>query len=439
MKAGIFLASDFKEGNGANARIKAYAKGLKEKGVDVEILFLHASSFNNTLVNNQNQGFWNTIFYKFLNNRVTRPSSIPGKILDSLRSIIGSTYYILKNRKQFDIFFLYTPKFHQFFHIFLLSKLLGITTVVEKTELYSALFKNSTSPSDRLLRQIHLFDETYCHRFCDHLVVISRQLYNFYRQYFPEHRITLLPIIVDMERFTHLNGHPKKPYRIGYLGSFGEKDGVPGIIEAFSRIHSTMPDLKLRLIGYNPQPETTEAHLSQHKLNGSVENLGQVKYSDIPDLLHECDLLVVNRTNSPYAHYGFPTKLGEYLATGRPTIVTNVGDIPHYLEHKENTYFVDPEDTEALAKVFQARYEHYDYFNRIGENGKKATQQLFDYRIHVKQLYCLLNRLVNNKIEAGSSETRAIQSSLPDNISTEYPTVPTQLSKCYLEPEKPKD
>lgn len=400
MKVGIFLASDFKEGNGANARIKAYAKGLKEEGVNVEILFLHASSFNNTLVNNQKKGFWQGVFYKFLNNRVTRPYSILGKLLDSLKSIIGSTYYILKHRQEFDMFYLYMPKLHQFFHIFLLAKVLGIKTVAEKTELYSASSNDQASLKNWLLQQIEKMDEANSQKWCDHLVVISSNLYQFYRQYFPEDRITKLPIIVDMERFTHLNGDPKKPYRVGYLGSFGEKDGVPGIIDAFAQANHQIPNLKLRLMGYNPNEAATKAHINHYQLNGAVENLGQVCYSDIPDLLHECDLLIVNRTDSSYSHYGFPTKLGEYLATGRPTVVTKVGDIPKYLEHKENTYIIEPEDTEGLAEVIKDRYAYYDYFNKIGERGKEATQRFFDYSIHVNKL-CRLFKQLKPEAEEG--------------------------------------
>lgn len=430
MKVGILLASDFTEGNGANARIKAYAKGLRDEGADVEILFMHASSFNNTLVNNQKKGFWKGIFYKFLNNRITRPSSLSGKIWDSFMALIGSTRYFLKHRREFDFFYIYAPKFHQFFHIFLLSKLLGITTVVEKTELYSALYEDDSSLKNRFLKQLHLWDETYCHYFCSHLVVISQKLYHYYRQYFPENRITLIPIIVDMQRFSHLNGHPKKPFRIGYLGSFGEKDGVPGIIDAFANAYREIPDLKLRLIGFNPNDDATKAHLAQHQLNGSVENLGQVRYSDIPELIHQCDLLIVNRTNSTYANYGFPTKLGEYLATGRPTVVTNVGDISHYLKHKENTYIIEPEDTQGLAEVIKARYTHYEYFNQIGQNGKLATQQLFDYRIHVKELYKLFCKLMTpNEVEQASSKAP----------KTEIPGVNLELPKASHQPKLTKE
>lgn len=433
MKAGLFLASDFTEGNGANARIKAYAKGLKEEGADVEILFLHASSFNNTLVNNQKAGFWKGIFFKFLNNKVTRPSSKTGKMVDSLRAFAGSTWYILKHRRAFDLFYIYAPKFHQFFHIFLLAKLLGIPTIVEKTELYSALYRDPPTLKNRMLYHLHRLDETYCHYFCNHLVVISHQLYRYYRQFFREDRITLIPIIVDMNRFTQLNGHPKKPYRVGYLGSFGEKDGVPGIIDAFAKAHEEFPDLQLRLIGFNPQPAVTESHINRKGLNGAVENLGQVRYSDIPKLIYQCDLLVVNRTNSAYAGYGFPTKLGEYLATGRPTVVTNVGDIPAYLKHNRDTIIIEPEDTKTLAETIKDRYKHYEFFNQIGENGKAATRSLFDYHIHVKKLYQIFQTLTSEASNPPASDETNPKEGLDDpTLMEKKPTVTNQNSFASL-------
>ena len=49
-------------------------------------------------------------------------------------------------------------------------------------------------------------------------------------------------------------------------------------------------------------------------------------------------MLVLARPDNIQAKGGFPTKLGEYLATGNPVVVTKVGEIPNYLIDGVNAF-----------------------------------------------------------------------------------------------------
>ena len=61
----------------------------------------------------------------------------------------------------------------------------------------------------------------------------------------------------------------------------------------------------------------------------------------MPKYLCNAKLLALARPDSIQAQGGFPTKLGEYLATGRPVVVTKVGEIPDYLEDGVNAFLSD--------------------------------------------------------------------------------------------------
>lgn len=391
MRIGFILTGDFEEGNGANSRIKAYAKGLSAENEKVEILLLHASSFNHSNINTRKSGTWEGIRFQFLNGRCSRPEGLWGKLLDSLRSVVYSTLFLLRYGRAYDAFYLYGPKLQQAFHLYALLKLLGVPLVVEMTEQYSAQYQKWSlrRPQHLVGYYLNRFQERFLGRFSNHVVVISKKLYEAYRSYVPERKLSLIPIIVDFQRFQHLNGRPYKPFRVGYIGSFGQKDGVPGILQAYLEARKNLPELRLRLIGFGENEAFSTTQLASQG-DPMIEFMGQVFYQNIPDYLHSCDLLIVNRPDTPYAHYGFPTKLAEYLATGRPTIVTNVGDVSHYFKSDRETLIVEPDDPQALQAAILARYQDYHFYNQVGLAGADRCKVLFDHHHHVDSLKNLL-------------------------------------------------
>ncbi len=191
---------------------------------------------------------------------------------------------------------------------------------------------------------------------------------------------------MDLKRFSAPTKSIDPTYTVGYLGSFGEKDGVNGIIHSFKEATKKMPELKLKLIGYNSHNKETKLELKKNKLNGQVERSGQITYEKVPTWLAKCDVLVMNRTNHEYSHYGFPTKLGEYLATGIPTICTKVSDIEKYLVHTKDSYLIDADNAEQLTQAILKRYEHYTDFNTMGQHGKQVAKSMFDYHKYIPVL-----------------------------------------------------
>lgn len=358
------------------------------------LFLMGPSAFNSNGINHKAKGLSNGIYFNYLGGAVYR---IPGFWKRNLRKFFTAWlafFFLIKKGKKFDLIYLYQPNLPFFLPIYLYCLLCRKKVVVEKTE--NELFKSTLSANDKLIRNLERLNQFLLPKVASHLVVISDKLRQHFTPKFGAEHITTIPIVVETERFSgiHMNGHVHN--RIGYLGSFGDKDGVEGIIHAFSKVKRTNGGLKLRLIGYNPKVQYFEGVLKEAGLNGEVEKTGQVTYNDIPGLLAECDLLVVNRTNQPYSHYGFPTKLGEYLATGIPTVATKVGDIEHYLENGKDILLIDPDNSEALQQVIQQRYTSQFDYHTLGNNGRQAANRHFDFRAHVSVLHDLFKKLVRN-------------------------------------------
>ena len=90
--------------------------------------------------------------------------------------------------------------------------------------------------------------------------------------------------------------------------------------------------------------------------------------------------LVLARPDSLQARAGFPTKLGEYLALGRPVVATMVGEIPCFLKDGVSAYLAEAGNANDIAEKIRMVFSDRDYAESIGKAGRVVAEKFFDYR-----------------------------------------------------------
>ncbi len=119
---------------------------------------------------------------------------------------------------------------------------------------------------------------------------------------------------------------------------------------------------------------------------------GRIDKDQVPHYLMNAKILALARPDSIQAQGGFPTKLGEYLATGRPVVVTRTGEIPLYLHHGQNALLCEPGNVDDFANKLRWALENYDHACRIGANGRIIAETVFNSRIQAKKLSTFLEQ-----------------------------------------------
>ena len=114
--------------------------------------------------------------------------------------------------------------------------------------------------------------------------------------------------------------------------------------------------------------------------------LNGLPHDDAIRIMAGARCLALARPDSLQARSGFPTKLGEYLALGRPVVVTKVGEIPRYLKDGMSAYLVDPGDTEGFAEKIHEVFADPERAERIGKAGREVAVRCFDYKVHAAAL-----------------------------------------------------
>ena len=124
-----------------------------------------------------------------------------------------------------------------------------------------------------------------------------------------------------------------------------------------------------------------------------------VARNDLPMYLAQASILVLARPSSRQSEAGFPTKLGEYLATGKPVLVTRTGEIGSYLVDNFNVFFAPPDDISAFAERIRYILQNPEEASAVGRHGQEAALRFFDYRENGRKLNAFLDQLTNTKFQ----------------------------------------
>ena len=107
---------------------------------------------------------------------------------------------------------------------------------------------------------------------------------------------------------------------------------------------------------------------------------------EIPQIMVDAKMLVLDRPDNLQARFGFPTKLGEYLLSANPVVVTGVGDIPLFLQDKDSALISPPNNPQAFAEKLVWALQNPDESKRIGYNGCKVARIHFNSDVEAKKL-----------------------------------------------------
>lgn len=396
-KIGILTFWEFPEGMAPTTRILAYSKGLVDNNVEVQI-YSFKRIFKDEIHSIKKWGVVNGAKYSYLHffNSYGRKSKI-FRIVDEIILRIKLIYNVWKSnrKKPFDCFFISFDDNHSFSAYLKIIKVLNIPLIFVADEFPIPIrdMMKDEVPDDTLAKY------RYHHKSFSARILMSNALKDFYdKQIFPKPTF-ILNTIIDASRFKEQIqcDNSGKPY-ICYMGNMDlRKDNVQNIIEAFSMIKNEFPEIELHLYGV-PNKE----HLSYLKEKIKFFNLvdriifkGKASYTDVPRILKDAIILVNSQPITKRAQGGFPTKLGEYLLSSKPSVFTDSGDISFYIENGKHAFIVEPENPIVYSKTLKYILENYTEALSIAKEGEKYIRENFDAKRQTNELTKFLESNLN--------------------------------------------
>lgn len=235
------------------------------------------------------------------------------------------------------------------------------------------------------------------------LFVISNALKDYFVENgVDESRVHIINMVVDESRFRGLKKNGEGDKIIAYCGTASNnKDGVDQLIKSFSVVSSAYPEYKLMIIGRTPDKDQKFSNLRLVEslgLSNKVIFTGAIPYNQVPQMIVDADILALDRPNNKQAKYGFPTKLGEYLISGNPVVITNVGDMHLFLKHKVNALIAEPDSIDSFSKELIWTIEHPEEAKVIGERGKEVAHNCFNGAIEGERLLRIIKSNGNGEL-----------------------------------------
>jgi glycosyltransferase involved in cell wall biosynthesis len=235
----------------------------------------------------------------------------------------------------------------------------------------------------------------------DALALMTNNLLSYYKKYVSLNAALIhLPMTVDLDRFEGLKEVDllKKPY-VAYCGTMNNaKDGVDVLIKSFIGIMSKYEDLHLYIAGPEIPLSDYLAQISiikKFKAENRITYLGSLGREEIPEFLYNAKVLAMARPESLQAEGGFPTKLGEYLASGNPVCVTDTGEIKIYLKNRESAYIATPGSEIAFSQVLDEALSSNNA-RLVGEKGRIVAKKSFNKDVQSADLFMFLKKVVEN-------------------------------------------
>lgn len=202
--------------------------------------------------------------------------------------------------------------------------------------------------------------------------------------------------VVDIKNYPLLNelyfGDKQKTEKkniVTYIGGISEGRGLYTTLEALKKI----PDVELKLagkFGNNKTYDTAKSIESWKK----VDFLGFVDRNQIKEILSSSKVgLVVLHPKINFID-SLPIKMFEYMAAGIPVIASNFPLWEDIINKNKCGICVDPLNVKEITEAIQWIFDNPEEAKKMGENGRKAVEDKYNWEEESKKLIALYNNIL---------------------------------------------
>lgn len=380
----------FPKGDAAAARVLNNAKILMTLGHDVRVLSFGGEKNDNwqeyegipyLVTSDMDTHSWKERF-----DRYTRPYP---KCREIVRQLV----------EDFDVLICYNLSFSFSKWLIPFCKINGKKLAVDVTEWYSA----QEMPGGRWF-PIYWMSEYYMKhtlKTIPNRILISSYLANYYSS---SGNNLLLPPLVDIRdtKWTPISfNYPEnvvshQGIKVLYSGTPDNKDLLGRLIQATLLVLDESKKIQIIVAGVNEKQGLGffEKESDYYENKDHFVFLGRIPQDEVPAFYQIADFSAIIRERSRKNMAGFPTKMAESMATGRPVIASVFSDMTRFAEDGKNGILLNGCSVEAIAdglnRILALSSEQ---INSMKLSAKRCGETRFDYRNYIDSVNDFINKV----------------------------------------------
>lgn len=184
-------------------------------------------------------------------------------------------------------------------------------------------------------------------------------------------KVFLVPNGVDLREFKRRQRKKIGTMKVLVVAALTYCEGIDVFIRAARLVRDSVRDVRFLVVGDGEL--AGELRRLSRSLGEPVEFKGWVSFDKIPSTINEADICVSSVIPTVFTDYAYPVKLFEYMACGKPVVVSNIKghlELVHDMHDALVYEFSSPED---LAEKVKRLIRDKDLRQRLGINGLKVA------------------------------------------------------------------
>lgn len=181
-----------------------------------------------------------------------------------------------------------------------------------------------------------------------------------------------------------------------YHGFIASDRGLRETVDAIGRLKSSYPDIVLFFLGSGSYANELKTKVNHMNLERSVVVHSAVDYSDVSKFIAMSDVGIVPLPDIPQWRYQCPLKILEYLAMGKPVILTSIPAHRAIVGDEKCGIFTSSSEPEDIAKSIVLAYENRDKLPQWGQKGISIANE-YSWDKVAKDLNDYLEKIIASK------------------------------------------
>ena len=185
-------------------------------------------------------------------------------------------------------------------------------------------------------------------------------------------------------------------FTITYIGNFGPHRDIKTAILAMPEILQAIHNAKLVLVGSGSTELALKSLVNDMQLNQAVEFTGQQPFDKIPSYITASNVCLHTYVKSTalQSTASSPHKVFQYMAMSKPSIIASSQESADRLVSNAKAGLIySAENPHSLALAVIQLYQNSDLANKMGEAGKKAVIDKYNWDEEGKKLVDLYEQL----------------------------------------------